>query len=89
MTRSRWLLALAAAAVAAGAGYLLLRSHAAAKTASASAYADSQSCIRCHGDEAAGYNKTGMAHAFYAPTADVTVASPAKNRVYFHKSSSM
>ena len=44
--------------------------------------------MRCHQDEAAGYNHTGMAHAFYTPTAAVTIDSPAKTRTFFHEASS-
>ena len=37
--------------------------------------------------EAAGYARTGMAQAFYQPTAQTTLLSPAKDRRYFHAAS--
>jgi len=49
---------------------------------------DPKTCVRCHQDEAAGYNETGMAHAFYEATATVTVAAPARVRTFHHEVSS-
>jgi hypothetical protein len=51
------------------------------------AYADPNSCARCHATEAAGYASTGMAHAFYRPQAKDTVESPAKASQFFHEAS--
>lgn len=68
--------------------WLLLRSARGTREKVASRYADPSSCVRCHRDEATGYDETGMAHAFYLPTASVTVDSPAKTRTFYHKASS-
>ncbi len=44
-------------------------------------------CVQCHTSEAAGYGRTGMAHAFSRPMAKDTVASPAKDRQFYHAAS--
>ena len=67
---------------------LLLRSHKHRTEQAVARYTDPKSCVRCHQDEAAGYGLTGMAHAFYTPTAAVTVDSPAKVRTFYHEVSS-
>jgi tetratricopeptide (TPR) repeat protein len=48
------------------------------------AYAAPTSCAQCHATEAAGYAKTGMAHAFYRPNASDSVNSPAGSRQFYH-----
>ncbi len=58
-----------------------------ASTPSERAYANPASCVGCHADAAAGYEQTGMAHAFYTPRADDTVASPAPERQFYDKAS--
>jgi predicted CXXCH cytochrome family protein len=50
-------------------------------------YADPASCIKCHAAETAGYAKTGMAHAFYKPTATSTIDAPAKDSHFYHAAS--
>ena len=88
VTRKLWTLALATVCIAAAsAAWLLLHPHPSSTPATTSTYADPQSCIRCHRDETNGYNETGMAHAFYAPTAAVTTEAPAQARTYFHPAS--
>jgi tetratricopeptide (TPR) repeat protein len=57
------------------------------KPAATQEYADPASCGKCHADEAAGYAKTGMAHAFYKPQAENSVGSPAKDKQFFHAAS--
>jgi tetratricopeptide (TPR) repeat protein len=52
------------------------------------AYAAPKSCVQCHATEAAGYATTGMARAFYRPQAKDTVDAPARDRQFFHASSS-
>ncbi|SEG67165.1 Flp pilus assembly protein TadD, contains TPR repeats [Bryocella elongata] len=89
MTRKLWTIGLTAFCLAgAAAAWLFLHPHPSSTPTTASAYADPQSCVRCHRDETAGYNETGMAHAFYAPTAATTIAAPAQTRTYFHPASS-
>jgi FimV-like protein len=85
VTRKLWIACLAAVCAAA---YLILHPHPASPPSTTSAYADPQTCVRCHRDETTGYNETGMAHAFYAPTASVTINAPARDRTYFHPASS-
>jgi Flp pilus assembly protein TadD len=51
------------------------------------AYADPASCVKCHMSEAAGYARTGMAQAFYSPTAFTTIDSPVKDRQFYHAAS--
>lgn len=67
---------------------MLVRPHKHLTDSAASGYADPRACVRCHQDETAGYDETGMAHAFYTPTAAVTVDSPAKTRTFYHDVSS-
>jgi len=78
---------LAAGALATVAAWLLWRPHKQITQQVSSGYADPKTCIRCHQDEAAGYNQTGMAHAFYKPTAAVTVDAPASVRTFHHEAS--
>lgn len=78
--------AIAAALLCGGvAAWVLLRKEKPAQVATA--YADPSSCARCHQSEAAGYARTGMAHAFYTPSAGTTLDSPAKERQFFHAAS--
>jgi len=50
-------------------------------------YADPASCSQCHATEAAGYANTGMAHAFYRPKENDTVANPDSSRQFYHAAS--
>ncbi|QMV18672.1 tetratricopeptide repeat protein [Granulicella sp. 5B5] len=83
----------AAAAIAtliAAAAFLWLRPHGSSATPAtvhAAAYADASTCIQCHQGEAAGYDRTGMAHAFAVATAANTVQSPAPGTQFFHPAS--
>lgn len=91
MKRSRWIIAIAITIAFASTGAWIAIRQRPAPATTASSYADPQSCVRCHRDETAGYNETGMAHAFYAPTAAVTTEAPlapATERTYFHPASS-
>lgn len=72
------------------AAFLLLRPssrHLASTSDTAAAYADPSTCLQCHQKEAQGYASTGMAHAFYAPTAATTVDSPARAKDFLHTAS--
>ena len=88
MTSKRWIIVFAAAGLVAASSWLFLRPHKRPKQQASSDYADPTSCVNCHRDEAAGYDATGMAHAFYMPTAAVTVDSPARMRTFYHQASS-
>ena len=57
------------------------------KLAVTQAYADPATCVKCHADEAAGYAKTGMAHAFYKPQASDTIGNATKENQFFHAAS--
>ena len=50
-------------------------------------YADPATCAGCHSAEAAGYATTGMAHAFYKPSAKDTVESSTREGQFFHAAS--
>ncbi len=50
-------------------------------------YADAATCVECHATEAAGYARTGMAHAFYPPDAGTTVGSHASAAQFYHAAS--
>ena len=69
------------------AGWLLVHPHKQVTRQVSSSYGDPKTCVRCHQDEAAGFNETGMAHAFYKPSAAVTVDAPASVRTFHHESS--
>ena len=88
MTSKRWIVVFVAVAAIAGASWLFLRPHKRPRRQASSDYADPKTCLNCHRDEAAGYDETGMAHAFYIPSAAVTVDSPAKMRTFYHQASS-
>jgi len=77
-------LLLAAAALA---SFLLVHHRQRPQPIATSDYADPATCIQCHADEAAGYARTGMAHAFYLPTASTTIDSPSKEHQFFHTAS--
>jgi tetratricopeptide (TPR) repeat protein len=72
---------------AALASFLLVHHRHRPQPVSASKYADPATCIQCHADEAAGYARTGMAHAFSVPTADNTLDSPSKEHQFYHAAS--
>jgi Flp pilus assembly protein TadD len=84
----RFLAAVLLLATAGTVAYLFLRPHKSANVSETKQYADPASCIQCHASEAAGYARTGMAHAFSTPAAKDTVDSPAKERQFFHTASS-
>jgi tetratricopeptide (TPR) repeat protein len=90
VTTSRTIAATSVLAIAAVGGFLFYRHREETPKAAAvaQAYADPASCVQCHATEAAGYARTGMAHAFYKPTAKNTVESAAKDRQFFHAASS-
>lgn len=87
MTSKHWIFVIAAAALVVPAGWLLWRPHKKATQRVLSGYANPKSCIRCHQDEAAGFNETGMAHSFSIPTAAATIGVPAKAQTFHHKGS--
>jgi tetratricopeptide (TPR) repeat protein len=84
---SRLIAAASLLAITAAISFVLLRQPQSPKAAATQEYADSSTCVQCHASEAAGYARTGMAHAFYKPDAKDTVASPAKNRQFYHPAS--
>lgn len=89
-SRNAVLLLCATLALAAIAAFVMWRSRPQQKetaTVSQAAYADPATCLQCHQTETKGYASTGMAHAFYAPTAATTVDSPAHTRDFFHAAS--
>jgi tetratricopeptide (TPR) repeat protein len=71
------------AAIAAG-SILFLQHRKPAQASTEQGYADPATCAGCHGTEAAGYARTGMAHAFYRPDRQNTIQSPAKGRQFYH-----
>jgi tetratricopeptide (TPR) repeat protein len=73
--------------VAAAVSFLFLHHQEPPKAAIARQYADPASCAQCHATEAAGYVRTGMAHAFYKPKASDTVESPSHDRQFYHAAS--
>ena len=87
MTLKHWIVVLAAGALAVAAGWLLLHPHKQITQQASSGYADPKTCVRCHQDEAVGFEETGMAHAFYLPSAAVTVDAPARVRTFHHEAS--
>ena len=68
--------------------FLFLRHKETPHAVPAQGYADAATCVQCHASEAAGYARTGMAHAFYKPQAKDTVDSPAGDRQFYHAASS-
>ncbi len=50
-------------------------------------YANPATCAGCHATEAAGYARTGMAHAFSKPDGQNTIENPAKDRLFYHAAS--
>lgn len=72
---------------AAAVSFLFTRPREPPKTDTVQQYADPTTCVQCHATEAAGYARTGMAHAFYKPGAGDTVESPAKDRQFYHAAS--
>jgi tetratricopeptide (TPR) repeat protein len=83
---SRFIAAASLLAIAA-ISFMLSRHRGSSSGAGTEEYADSSTCVQCHASEAAGYAHTGMAHAFYKPDAKDTVASPAKDRQFYHAAS--
>ena len=67
--------------------FLFLHHRETPKITAAQEYVDPTSCARCHATEAAGYARTGMAHAFYKPSAKDTIESPAKDSQFYHAAS--
>lgn len=89
-TRTRWFL-LAAVLLLAGGGviwWLQAPGKPSTPVSTSAAYADPATCLQCHQKEAKGYASTGMAHAFYTPTAATTVDSPAREKQFLHIASS-
>ena len=50
-------------------------------------YTDPATCAQCHSDEAKGYARTGMAHAFSRPDASNTIDAPAHDHQFYHAAS--
>jgi tetratricopeptide (TPR) repeat protein len=74
-------------AVAACMAWVMLRHGQPAPAAPLQGYADPSTCAQCHSEEAAGYARTGMAHAFSRPSASDTIDSPAPDRQFYHAAS--
>jgi tetratricopeptide (TPR) repeat protein len=87
LSKSRFIAALALLVIAAAGTVLLLRHRQPTQTAADDGYADPVTCLQCHATEAAGYARTGMAHAFYKPDASNTVGSPANAAQFYHAAS--
>jgi tetratricopeptide (TPR) repeat protein len=84
----RYAIFVAAILFAAGAvSFLLIHHREPPRTATTQRYADPATCVQCHATEAAGYARTGMAHAFYKPAAGNTVESPTGDRQFYHAAS--
>ena len=86
MTKWRLIAAISILLLAAAIVFLLVR-HPCGGAEHAQEYADSNACAQCHAVEAAGYARTGMAHAFYTPDASDTVDSAARDRDFHHAAS--
>jgi hypothetical protein len=69
VTTRRSIAAVSILATAGVASFLLLHHREHPATTVTKENADSTACAQCHASEAAGYADTGMAHAFYKPTA--------------------
>ena len=86
-TLKAFLVVSAVLALAVGA-LIVYRSHGSQpEVADAQAYADPATCLRCHAEEADGYARTGMAHAFYKPTAEDTIQTPGGGHAFLHTAS--
>jgi tetratricopeptide (TPR) repeat protein len=55
--------------------------------ASEQRFADPASCLQCHAEAAAGYARTGMAHAFYTPHAGQILAKDPGANSFYHAES--
>ncbi|MBB5062439.1 tetratricopeptide repeat protein [Granulicella mallensis] len=87
MTKKHSIAVVSLLIVAAAVSFLFMHHQEPPKAAIAQQYADPASCAQCHATEAAGYARTGMAHAFYKPKASDTVESPARDRQFYHAAS--
>ena len=84
VTTRRFIAATFLFATAAIVAFLFLRRQEPPKVTVTQAYADPATCTQCHATEAAGYARTGMAHAFYKPSAKDTIESPARESQFYH-----
>src|ERR1700761_8912789 len=73
--------------VAAAASVIFLEHRKPGKSAAGEDYADSTICVTCHAGEAAGYARTGMAHAFSKPDARNTMGGFANSTQFYHAAS--
>jgi Flp pilus assembly protein TadD len=81
------IVAAGAALTIAAASLALLRHRPSPQFVATQQYADPATCIQCHATEAAGYARSGMAHAFYIPTPNEMVTRSTKETQYYHAAS--
>src|ERR1700730_17946426 len=85
----RWYFMVAAVVLSAtvAGSILFLRHRKPAQVTVEEGYADPATCSGCHATEAAGYARTGMAHAFSRPDGQNTIEDPCKDRQFYHAAS--
>ena len=87
MKRQQLMVVASVLATAAAGSFFFIRHREPARATVQDKNTDSAICARCHAGEAAGYSRTGMAHAFSKPDAQSTVDVPAKGRLFCHAAS--